>query len=353
MINIIKAWFNRYFSDPEAVLLFFILLIGFCLIIFMGSILAPIIASIIFAYLLQWVVIKLEELKMPRLVAVWVVFLGFLGILLVSCLLLVPLLWKQLTTLFDEMPNMVSHAQRALESLSLKYPEYFSQEQLQTLISSMMGDIKTWSNMALRASIASISSIIVWLVYLVLVPFLIFFFLKDRDVILTWVTSFLPHKRGLLSKVSVEVNSQIGNYIRGKVTEMIVVGIATYIVLAGFNIPYAALLSVFVGLSALIPYVGGIVATIPVVIAAFFEYGWTTQFGYVMITYTVVQALDTNILVPLLFSEAVNLHPIAIVLAIIVFGSFWGFWGVFFAIPLATLIKAVIYAWPKKEMKAS
>lgn len=351
MLKVLKAWFNRYFSDPEAVLLFFILLIGFCLIIFMGSILAPVLASIIFAYLLQGIVIKLEKLKMPRLVAVWVVFLGFLSIFLVSTVLLAPLLWKQLSMLFEEMPVMVPHAQAALKNFSERYPEYFSPDQLQAGISGVMGDIKSWSNVAVRASVASISSIIVWLIYLVLVPFLIFFFLKDRDLIANWVKSFLPHKRGLLSKVSLEVNVQIGNYIRGKVTEMVVIGIATYIVLASFSIPYAALLSFFVGLSVVIPYVGGIVATIPVVIAVYVHYGWTPEFGYVMIAYTVIHALDANILVPLLFSEALNLHPVAIVLAIIVFGSFWGFWGVFFAIPLATLIKAVIYAWPQKDVK--
>jgi len=67
-----------------------------------------------------------------------------------------------------------------------------------------------------------------------------------------------------------------------------------------------------------------------------------------MIVYTVIQTLDGNVLVPWLFSETVNLHPIAIILAILVFGGIWGFWGVFFAIPLATLIKAIFNAWPTR-----
>ena len=68
-----------------------------------------------------------------------------------------------------------------------------------------------------------------------------------------------------------------------------------------------------------------------------------------MVAYTVIQALDGNVLVPLLFSEAVDLHPVAIILAILFFGGLWGFWGVFFAIPLAALVKAVIDAWPRLE----
>ena len=68
--------------------------------------------------------------------------------------------------------------------------------------------------------------------------------------------------------------------------------------------------------------------------------------------YIVIQMLDGNVLVPLLFSEAVNLHPVAIIVAVLFFGGIWGLWGVFFAIPLATLIKAVINAWPKREATA-
>jgi putative permease len=70
---------------------------------------------------------------------------------------------------------------------------------------------------------------------------------------------------------------------------------------------------------------------------------------YVLIAYTVIQTLDGVVLVPLLFSEAVNLHPVAIIVAILFFGGLWGFWGVFFAIPLATVVKAVIAAWPRSD----
>jgi len=87
--------------------------------------------------------------------------------------------------------------------------------------------------------------------------------------------------------------------------------------------------------------------TIPVTLVAFFQWGWSTEFFYVFTVYSVIQFLDGNVLVPLLFSEAVNLHPIAIILAVLVFGGIWGLWGVFFAIPLATLIKSLLQAWPR------
>ncbi|MDO6748829.1 AI-2E family transporter, partial [Gilvimarinus sp. 1_MG-2023] len=101
-----------------------------------------------------------------------------------------------------------------------------------------------------------------------------------------------------------------------------------------------------VGLSVLVPYIGAAVVTIPIALVGYMQWGWNNDFFYLMTVYGIIQALDGNVLVPLLFSEVVNLHPVAIIVAVLVFGGVWGFWGVFFAIPLATLLKAVIQSWP-------
>lgn len=349
MIHIIRQWFNRYFSDPEAVLLFFLLLLGFSLVVFMGEILTPVLASIVIAYLLDGVVAYLERLKLPRLPAVIVAFVAFLGLLLLSFLILFPLLWRQLITLFDDLPVMLLKGQQLLVALVQRFPEFFSETQVQTFTSGLLTEAHNSAKIMLSISWSSITSLMTGIVYLVLVPLLVFCFLKDKMKIIGWASDFLPVKRGLLRKVSIEVNDQIGNYIRGKVIEILVLGIATYAVFTFFNLQYAALLACLVGVSALIPYIGAIVMTLPVMIVAYFQWGLGAHFGYFMLTYGVVQGVDANILVPLLFSEAVNLHPIAIVVATVVFGGVWGFWGVFFAIPLATLVKAVLNAWPKTQ----
>jgi putative permease len=345
----IQKWFHRYFSDPEAILLLFILVFGFSLIIFLGNILAPVLAGIAIAYLLEWVVAHLQEWKVPRLAAVIIVFCGFLGILFLALMGLVPLFWKQLAALFDELPQMVTKVQQTLLVLSERFPDFFSKDQLWDIVNSMGADIRNWGKVVVTASVSSITGIIVWVVYLVLVPLLVFFFLKDQTQLLNWLANFLPKKRGVLQKVSVEVHQQIGNYIRGKVVEIIVVGIATYLVFWFFGLQYSVLLASLVGLSVLIPYVGAVVVTIPVALVAYLQWGWNPEFGYLMLLYLIVQGLDANILTPLLFSEAVNLHPVAIIVATLFFGGIWGFWGVFFAIPLATLVKAVINAWPKPK----
>jgi putative permease len=149
-----------------------------------------------------------------------------------------------------------------------------------------------------------------------------------------------------MNQVGIEMNQQMAIYIRGKFIEFLIVGIASYLFFMLFGLNYAALLAFLVGLSVIVPYVGLIAVTIPVLIIAYLQFGWGGSFIYVMMGYSIIQGIDGMVLVPLLFSEAVNLHPIAIITAVLVFGSWWGLWGVFFAIPLATLVKAIMTAWP-------
>lgn len=347
MFHVIRSWFDRYFSDPEAVLLFVLLIGGFGLIITMGEILAPVLASIVLAYCLEWLVGLLAKTT-PRLLAVTLVFVGFLGVFFAALLLLMPMMWRQLINLFNDLPSMIQKAQSALYFLVDEFPNFVTTDQIQTLTDSISQDIQGWGKQIITASISSIPDVMAWIVYLILVPLMIFFFLKDSTLIQNWFVSFLPKKHNLLSRVWAEVNDQIGNYIRGKVLEILIVGFATYLVFLYTGLRYPVLLASLVGLSVVIPYVGAAVVTIPVALVAYIDWGWGADFAYLLIAYGIVQALDGNVLVPLLFSEAVNLHPVAIIVAILVFGGVWGFWGVFFAIPLATLFKAVLNAWPKK-----
>ena len=229
MIQILRGWFNRYFSDPEAVLLFFLLVFGFGLVMWMGGILAPVLASIVIAYILEWVVSHLQYFKMPRLPAVFIVFIGFIGLLLIAILVFLPILWKQIISLFDDLPSMLLRGQQLLVELTKKFPELFSQEQINTFTGELLTEARNGAKIVLSVSWSSITSIITGIVYLVLVPLMVFFFLKDRETLLRWGAGFLPDKRGVLQQVSSEVNDQIGNYIRGKAVEIVVVAVALII----------------------------------------------------------------------------------------------------------------------------
>jgi putative permease len=280
---------------------------------------------------------------------VGLVFALFMGLLLVFMVVVVPLLWHQLITLFNELPGMLAKWQTLLLLLPERYPHLVSDEQVLQAIEVARGEIGKFGQWALTFSLSSLPLLVNIMIYLVLVPILVFFFLKDRQMIGQWVRGYLPRERALITRVAHEMNRQIANYIRGKVIEIFICGGVTYVAFVVLELNYAALLALLVGISVVVPYVGAVVVTVPVFLIALFQWGWSDQFIYLMAVYGIIQTLDGNVLVPLLFSEAVNLHPVAIICAVLLFGGLWGFWGVFFAIPLATLFKAVLDAWPRRE----
>lgn len=347
MITTLHTWYRRYFSDPEAIILGVLLLVSTLVVVYFGRMLAPVLASLVIAFLLEGLVRLLRRLRLPRLAAVWLVFALFMAVLLLVLFGLLPLLSQQLTQLVGELPGMVANGQKLLMQLPERYPQLISPEQLAQINASVRGEIAAFGQSLLSYSLASIVGLLTLLVYLVLLPLLVFFFLKDKEQIVAWLKRYLPRQRGLANRVWADVEIQIANYVRGKFVEILVVWVVTYTTFALMGLRYAMMLSVAVGLSVIIPYVGAVVVTLPIVLVAFFQWGLAPEFYYVVIAYLVIQALDGNVLVPLLFSEVVNLHPIAIIVAVLFFGGIWGLWGVFFAIPLATLVQAVMSAWPR------
>ena len=348
MFKVFRAWLDHFFADEQALLLVVLLAVGLAAILMFGSTLAPVFASMILAYLTLGLVEWLERFGVNHLPAVWGIYSLFIALLMAFVFVVLPLLWYQATDLLSDLPLMLEKLRGLFMLLPEQYPELVSADQIKQLADAAMAEIGNAGQLLVSFSLASIGQSLTWLVYLVLVPILVFFFLKDGHMMVLWLTSFLPTERNILSNVWLEMDQQIANYVRGKVVEIVIVGSATYVAFLWLGLDYAALLAMVVGLSVFIPYIGATLVTIPVALIAYVQWGVSTEFYTLIIVYGIIQALDGNVLVPLLFSEAVNLHPVAIIVAVLFFGSLWGLWGVFFAIPLATQIKAVMNAWPKK-----
>jgi len=348
MIELVKKWYSRYFSDPQAVILTAVLVVGTTVILTMGNMLLPLFASIVIAYLLEGVVRKMQQHGSSRIVAVILVFSVFLAFLIFILFGIAPLVSSQLSDLFKELPRYIRQGQQLLLQLPESY-SFISEQQVKELFQLINNELSSVGSHIVSLSLSSITGLITLAVYLFLVPMLVFLFMKDKERIWKWFGNMLPKDRTLVTQVSDEMDLQLGKYIRGKFWEIMIVGVVTYIGFAILGIKYAILLSVFVGLSVLVPYIGAAVVTIPVVLIAFFQWGWSNEFFWLLGFFGISQALDGTVLVPWLFSGLVNLHPIAIIVSVLVFGGLWGFWGVFFAIPLATLVSAVIHAWPRIE----
>lgn len=345
MFPLFQTWINRKFADPQMVILGFLLTLGFLVFFLFGEMLLPVFAGIVIAYVLEGIVTRLQRFRVPRLAAVIIVFTGFLSVVLIITVGMLPLLSSQIGQLLQQLPSMLAGGQKQLMHLPEKYPGYVSEEQVRQVLGAINTGLTAMAQRLLSLSMASVRGVITALVYLILVPLMVFFFLKDKEKMLSWVMQLLPDNRGLATVVWSEVNDQIANYIRGKIWEILILWGISFVTFRLLGMKFTMLVSIMVGLSVLVPYVGVTVVYFPVALFAYFQWGWSAEFFYAVIAYGVIQLFDGNLLAPLLLSEVVNIHPIAIIVAVLVFGGLWGVWGLFFAIPLATLAHAVIKVW--------
>jgi len=348
----IKDAFKRFLPNEQAVSLAIILIVSFVLIYSLADLLMPVYISIVLAYLLEGLIAKAERLKMPRMAAVYLVFSLFMACLGFLLFYLMPIVSQQAVDLVQQIPDIINRARVGIMRLPELYPKLISENKIQDFMFAIQKELLTYGQSVLSLSAASVIGLVTAMIYLFLVPMMVFFFLKDKAQLVCWFLQFMPKDRNLTVRVWQEVDEQIGNYVRGKIAEVLILWAVSYATYAAFGLNYALLLAVLMGLQVIIPYVGATLVTFPVLGVAYVQWGFgADEFMYVIIAYSVIQALDGVILVPVLFSEAVNLHAVAIIVAILLFGGMWGFWGVFLAIPLATVVKAVLTAWPRIDDK--
>ena len=347
MIEHINKLFKRIFNNEETVI--FSLVIVFVLILFslFAAILTPFIISVVVAYLLVGLQKKIQSYNISESLSAIFAFSIFIIVGAAMFMWLIPLIYVQLQSFVLDLPRLFDEFMNFMTTLSVTFPDLVNSDQISLFFQSVSSELSSITQNLVKSSIAGIQSTISVLLYIILFPILVYFFFFDRKNIINGLTKIIPGDRTMLSKVWSEMDVQLSNYVRGKALEIIIVGLLAAILFYSFGLKYAALLAFLVGISALIPYVGAFLVTIPIVVIGLLQFGLSSQFYLLVGLYILLQFVDGNILVPIIFSEAVKLHPLVIIFAVFLFGSMFGFWGVFFSIPLATFIKAIINSWPE------
>ena len=342
MESLLKKFINRFFSNEESIYFAILLVCSFLFIIFFGSVLLPVIVSIVIAFLLNGLVRTFENFNFSQNLSLTLTLLIFFGFYL-SLFLALPSIGTEINNLIQNLPSIVSSFQQTLMEMN----NYFSEEDIDMIFANLSNQINTLLSSALGQLAGTISLMFNAILYAIMIPLMVFFFLKDKKELLPIASFMLPKENGFMQSVFSEMNDQLFNYVTGKALEMIVVATASYALFAILGLPYAVLTAILVGLSVIIPIFGAILVTVPVILIGLYEWGLTENFYWLLGFYLLIQILDGNVLVPILFSSRNNLHPAVIIVAILFFGGIWGFWGLFFAIPLATFIKAIINSWPE------
>ncbi len=342
MQSLLNKFIKRFFSNEESVYFAILLIFSFFFIILFGNVLLPVIISIVIAFLLNGFMTTLIKYNMSQKLSLSITLIVFFGFYL-SLFMALPSIGTEINNLLQNLPIIVSSFQQNLIEMN----NYFSEEEIDQIFANLSNQISVLLSSALGQLAGTVSLMFNAILYAIMIPLMVFFFLKDKSILLPIASIILPKENGFMQSVFAEMNDQLFNYVTGKFIEMLLVATASYILFAFLGLPYAVLIAILVGLSVIIPIFGAILVTIPVVLIGLYEWGLSENFYWLLGFYLLIQILDGNVLVPILFSTRNNLHPVVIIIAVLFFGGIWGFWGLFFAIPLATFVKAIINSWPE------
>ncbi|MDH5752983.1 MAG: AI-2E family transporter [Deltaproteobacteria bacterium] len=337
--------------DPEWIALALVLGLPVILFLFLGEILIPIILSFLLAYFLDGMVMDLCK-RISRNTAIIIVFSGFFLIYVGILFGPIKIAAQQTVILFNTFPQLVEKLR--IISQEFELPQFIldftkSKTGLSEIAASNMSE---YSKTVLKHMAGTVSGATHWVVYTIIIPLLVFFFLKDKEELESAFMRVLPRRKELVEHIWLEMESRMGRYVRGKVWEIIIVGFTSWLAFFMLGFQYAAVLGLAAGISVIIPYVGALAVTIPIFILGIAQWGFDWNLAWLMIVHGLIQFIDGNILVPYLLSEAVQMRPTIILVSTMVFGAIWGVWGVFFAVPLATLIKTLVFTYLDYRDKA-
>lgn len=369
MISLFKNWYLRHFSTPGTIEFALVLLCIFLIVYYFMWLVGPLVVALCIAYCLDGVVRFLtRKCYMSRTVASSVTMLFFIGLSVSILVFVVPKLLQQGSQFYQTLQSI------SAQNISTERGEDFDSivtsnilpfvENLPDPLPSMMteGEIKELVNKARLALISNVSNIfnnqimpsvvnvMSFLVYLVIVPIFTFLMLSNKSQLQSrFVTYILPSNQRIIHEFWPQLTKQIEGYMRGKLIHITIVSIVNTVAFISFGLHYAILLGIGVGLSVVIPYVGAVIITIPILLVSVFQFGFGYTLVWLLAVYIIIQLLDSNVLTPMLFSKAMNLDAFSILASILIFGGLWGFWGVFFSIPLATFIRTIIVNWPSSS----
>ena len=359
------SWFFKWFLDNKAITVFLVcLLIGLNILVlskisfiftpvveFVSVIVLPVILAGLLYYLLNPLVDLLEKYKINRLVAITIVFVLITLLLIWGLAVAIPNLQAQIVSFFKNMPTYLKQAEKVLNDLlDSRLSEQF-RPQIEQVTENISSQLTTWaSSFSTRAvnwasSFVSAASQIV--VAVIIMPFILFYLLRDGKHLKGYMTQFLPKKfREPVGQILTDVNSQLANYVRGQITVAIIVAFMFMIFFKIIGLRYGVTLAVVAGVLNLVPYLGSFLAMLPALILGLIA--GPVMLLKVTVVFIVEQTIEGRFVSPLILGSQLSIHPITILFVLLTSGSMFGIWGVLLGIPVyasAKVVIAAIFKW--------
>lgn len=361
------SWFFKWFVNNQAVTFFLVTLLVLLTIFvftkvsfllkpigsFIEIILLPMLLTGLLYYLLNPIVDWLEKYKISRTAAISVLFV-LIGLLLVWGLAVaIPSIQEQVTSFAQNLPSNIqkieSHVTTLLENEQFEQFRPTALEMLNKVNDQIVSYAQKFSSSAVNWASSLISTASQIIVAILIMPFILFYLLRDGQNLNHHVTQYLPTKwRSSVSKVLTDVNSQLSNYVRGQVTVAIIVALMFSVMFSLIGLNYPVTLGVMAGFLNLIPYLGSFLAMIPAVILGLIA--GPVMLIKVLIVFMVEQTIEGRFVTPLIIGSSLSIHPITILFVLLTAGQMYGVLGVLLGIPIYASIKVVvkaIFAWYK------
>lgn len=317
--------------------LFFVLAIAFLYVI--GPLVKILIISALIAYILDPLAGRLESSGMSRTMATLIVFSGLMAILIGFILLLLPVITQ-------EVKELQAAFAAGEVQIFFKKTESLLQERLAGLGISNLNlteRLQTFFSRFGEGLLGYLLNVVSIITNLVIIPFIIFFLLKDGQQIKKQLISLVPNRYFEFSlNLLYKMDLQLGNYLRGQFLDAFIIGILSITALWILGINYFFVIGAFAGLANLIPYIGPIAGAIPAIIVSVVQTGNFSMVPWIVLAFAIVQLADNVLVQPIVVAKTVNMHPLLVLLVVIIGGQFMGILGMILAVPVTGVLKVII-----------
>jgi putative permease len=304
----------------------------------------------VIAYLLDPLIVSLENRRLRRIYAIVVLYV-VLGIISTFCLaFLVPMLTISWDNFLHALPDHLQKIKQSLTAWQTSLPTSYGSQEIKWLLDNILGNADTMAQKAGAWAYGFATRMFFNVFNLILAPILVFFMLNYKQKILQTIQLWLPgSQRELVLKIGGEIDGSIGGYLRGQVMVSIVVAIATAPTLLLLGIPHPFLCGIFAGAASIIPFIGVILAMLPPLLFAWLTYGTGAIIVKVLAAFLVIYFFEGYLIKPLVFKESMNLNPLLTIIMVMAFGELMGFWGIMLALPITAALKIASQHWLKGD----
>lgn len=344
------TWFKRNITYKESFAIILTIVTVVMIYYAAGPMMTPFVISAVISYLLHFPIKHLSK-YCSHLIATTIVFSTSMVIFVLACVWGIPLISLQLVDFIQEIPKMSQELSARVMSVIESNPQFFSQEMQEAVQVQASFEQHTQQIMQIGAHwlLHMIPSALTVGIYLVIIPMVVFFMNKDKDYFLGLFRAPYPAKCPQLVVIWQNITQELEFFVSAKIVHMIIIWLASLLLFLYFSLNYAYILSIPMALTVFIPYIGTAVATLPLLVIAYLQFGFAMNFFLLMLGYGLLQVVEANFVVPLLFGHSNDMHPVIVLAAVLFFGQWWGIAGMFFAIPAASVIKVLIQHWPQEH----